>query len=177
MHVLGMPPAFVLSQDQTLKFASEPPLKAAPSIPAPFIQRNRRLKTGSPKTSSPYINADKQRLTAPPPAHPFLTHFVKYHQKRGRLLRARPSLVNTDSNARQRFCHSREISLPPTPHLRSSMVIFDGTIASIGREAEEAPFSASHSVAAAGNEGSATLPQRLPSNRFRRTAAAANPHI
>jgi hypothetical protein len=120
LHVLGAPPAFVLSQDQTLSFIPPPPGTGPPSRsrrrplgpptlpklqPAPaggslrhrlgtFSQRSRRQ---DPKD----IPASRTRLCQkmpepnsplrPPPAHPFLLHHnVKYHKADWRRLRPQP---------------------------------------------------------------------------------------
>ena len=63
MHVLGMPPAFVLSQDQTLKFA------LGKSLNSPKL---RALSHASLLKDMHATSA----LSAPPPAHPFHTNNV-----------------------------------------------------------------------------------------------------
>ena len=96
MHVLGMPPAFVLSQDQTLRLTLDlhtPPAEAGRErtpkirIPSLYALSSRRSPTPQnpqipPETrkshSSPLPETHKQQVhepaTAsprPPPAHPF----------------------------------------------------------------------------------------------------------
>jgi hypothetical protein len=93
LHVLGMPPAFVLSQDQTLKF-----------IPKPSPKRD------SSKQGPPNVRINARRLAAPrlspvqpPSAHPFpLLHNLKQQPppvpttvKGAALIRPTPTHVNT----------------------------------------------------------------------------------
>src|SRR6202043_2322946 len=62
LHVLGMPPAFVLSQDQTLKFIPGPSSRTDPKQGPPNV-RNHARTNGDPR---------------PPSAHPFpLLHNLK----------------------------------------------------------------------------------------------------
>ena len=71
LHVLGMPPAFVLSQDQTLKFILGPSVLTRTPLKLHTPKRRR------PERTDPYQglqNARKcasVRQPAPPPAHPF----------------------------------------------------------------------------------------------------------
>src|SRR6202048_5281935 len=60
LHVLGMPPAFVLSQDQTLKFI-------------PDLLKSRHLLKGRPDQGPPNVRNDPRPSSPPPPpsAHPF----------------------------------------------------------------------------------------------------------
>ena len=63
MHVLSMPPAFVLSQDQTLMLIPANPFMNLHD----WIDSNKGRQTLEPKS------ANVQRHFTPPPAHPFLT--------------------------------------------------------------------------------------------------------
>jgi hypothetical protein len=69
LHVLGMPPAFVLSQDQTLKFI-------------PDLLKSRHLLKGRPDQGPPNVRIDARTPSdpTPPSAHPFpLLHNLKQH--------------------------------------------------------------------------------------------------
>jgi hypothetical protein len=75
LHVLSMPPAFVLSQDQTLMFNPRQVLSDPPSIADPprahtnpcSRDMNRPTRAVTTLTSS----IRKRRDNPPPPAHPF----------------------------------------------------------------------------------------------------------
>ena len=69
LHVLGMPPAFVLSQDQTLRFALARRLAASGKAQGIYA---RIFLTE---------HACNNTLLAPPPAHPFHTHNVNEQSK------------------------------------------------------------------------------------------------
>ena len=78
MHVLGMPPAFVLSQDQTLKFIPDPP-------PSDQSLRTNPV-AANPQQGPPNVRTDARKHPAapqltpvrPPSAHPFpLLHRLK----------------------------------------------------------------------------------------------------
>src|SRR6185437_3039203 len=63
LHVLGMPPAFVLSQDQTLKFASSPnPRSSRPQSPDPKRLASQYVTHRSELTSLPNAQNSKTPL-------------------------------------------------------------------------------------------------------------------
>ena len=73
LHVLGMPPAFVLSQDQTLKFI-------------PDLLKSRHLLKGRPDQGPPNVRIDARTSSdpTPPSAHPFpLLHNLKQQSPAG----------------------------------------------------------------------------------------------
>src|SRR5215467_8564577 len=99
LHVLGMPPAFVLSQDQTLKFIPDPP-------------------KGEPKQGSPNVRILREpwRPLRPPSAHPFpLLHNLKQPSpqgqppsppQRGRAYTPLPHPTSTSDSQALRGSHS-----------------------------------------------------------------------
>ena len=95
LHVLGMPPAFVLSQDQTLKFIPGPSLATdTQSAPA----RADGPISGPLKRSQ----MRKRQRPAPPPAHPFPSI-----QSQSTIP---PGLPTTPAG------HSRAALIPPPPN-------------------------------------------------------------
>ena len=75
MHVLGAPPAFVLSQDQTLSF-----------IPAPTGSKRSKLRPSRSAETNPPNHQDPPedaQTAPPPPEHPLTT--TTYHVKEQRL--------------------------------------------------------------------------------------------
>jgi hypothetical protein len=77
LHVLGAPPAFVLSQDQTLSLvrSSRQPAGSQRSTP-PSSGPGLPQRGGSPcrtTASRPARRCPRQRRPAPPPAHPLST--------------------------------------------------------------------------------------------------------
>ena len=106
MHVLGMPPAFVLSQDQTLNLASVPPARAKPSL-APTTA----LLSGIDKS---YSLPDAQTLstvhgTAVRASLPLLPNNVKEHSPQSEgagLISLRPDPVNKLFCCRSHFLRS-----------------------------------------------------------------------
>jgi hypothetical protein len=82
LHVLSMPPAFVLSQDQTLMFnpnrpvilPDDKPIVTGPSpaqSPNPIKGHQTLMQDTYPAKAKPYPAARPAALT-PPPAHPFI---------------------------------------------------------------------------------------------------------
>ena len=91
LHVLGLPPAFVLSQDQTLRLTSAKlnasnPLRPRPKSPATGSLKARSVTSfhayshdttsndpspQRPSTPKQKQNADYHRNNSPPPAYPF----------------------------------------------------------------------------------------------------------
>ena len=94
LHVLGMPPAFVLSQDQTLMFNPHPP---------PTEDRcSKGLTTLTPRRN-PHLSAQttplpRERLQSlPPPAHPFLVPTLPISNRAGP--KAHPTLPRIAADA------------------------------------------------------------------------------
>ena len=91
LHVLGMPPAFVLSQDQTLRFNPR-------ATPLPRKTRARSYLRVS------FNKMRKQQLTqTPPPAHPFqfFQRCQRYACRRGQVARGKGAAYTTRSPACQ----------------------------------------------------------------------------
>ena len=78
LHVLSLPPAFVLSQDQTLKLRdSHPAQEIFPERGQPIILA--RTLSICPKAINleTYAGCPMLRCHAPPPAHPFIIYIFK----------------------------------------------------------------------------------------------------
>ena len=84
LHVLGMPPAFVLSQDQTLMFTSRrpcPPETEVPGRPGAALDMEHPARISSEKTRTTLRY--QYRMT--PPAHPFPLFRSLFKQRPARL--------------------------------------------------------------------------------------------
>ena len=84
LHVLGMPPAFVLSQDQTLMFTSRTPCPPETGVPgrlAPRLTQSIPHASLSEKTRATL----RYRYRRTPPAHPFPIFRSLFKQRPARL--------------------------------------------------------------------------------------------
>ena len=96
LHVLGLPPAFVLSQDQTLKFNPNPLAFSEFSVPAKTDTPNHRKAKPKPKVPIPHIPAKSKHAKSRHAPRPEPTGSHGFH-----LLKTQQVKLHTQDNSSQ----------------------------------------------------------------------------